>query len=225
MLRVSTTTLEAFRLWQTGDWMSESDLIAQILKKEKPKVTMLRGTAFGLLLADPSKYDVLQNDMGEWEYQVNLPKDNATFWFDQASMVDPLALIDYEHGVFEVKATKQYGDCLVVCQGDQMVGADLKEFKTTDGYFDADQRLGSYQWRFMLDIIGAASCEYLVFLLDINKDDERVASVRGVERLTVYPYVGLHGDCCALVQQFRDYVRLRGLEGELRDRQKLAGDL
>lgn len=225
MLRVSTTTLEAFRLWQTGDWMSESDLIAQILKKEKPKTTMLRGTAFGLLLADPSKYDVLQNDMGEWEYQVNLPKDNATFWFGQASMVEPISLIDYEHSVFEVKATRQYDDCLVVCKGDAMVGTTLDEFKTTDGYFDADRYLDSFQWRLMLDIIGATSCQYRVFLLNVDDADERVANVRGIEGLTVYPYVGMHSDCCALVQQFQHYVRMRGLDRELRDRQSRAGDL
>jgi hypothetical protein len=207
MLRISTTTLESFRLWSAPDqeWMSENDLRATIRGEFVPTPEVLLGQAFGKVLEDPDRFLV----EGGFRY--------CEHYFTRATMEPALALMDHEHGVFEAKATKEYGDCLVVSRADQLVGSDLKEHKTTTGYFNLNKYTESYQWRFMLDAFNVRRVTYLVFLLEEHPD--RSVDLRGIETLRLYRYPGLHDDCAELVRRFREYVTLRGLDDLLRARE------
>lgn len=208
-MRISTTTLESFRLWRHPDneWMSEEELIATIKGEFTPTHGVELGSAFGKILEAPEQYVVPHG------YQC------GAFGFGQDVVEPCLAVID-RRGVFEAKASKRYGDCDVVAKADHLLGAHLSEFKTTLHSFDIEKYLASYQWRFMVDIFEPALVTYHVFLL--SEAPNGVVSLRGIESFNVFPYAELHGDCCALLDDFVHYARSRGLEPYLQQRQREA---
>jgi hypothetical protein len=209
MMRISTTTLESFRLFMSPDqeWMTEDDLTASIKGEWRPNHKAMLGTAYGQVLEKPDLHRV---DGG---YRC------GDFFFGDDVVEPALVTID-RRGVFEAKATKQYGDCLVVAKADHMLGAHLSEYKTTLSTFDVEKYLDSYQWRFMVDIFEPRLITYRVFCLSENPAGQ--IDLRSVELFNVFPYPALHEDCCALLAEFVDYVTAKGLDGFLRDRQRVT---
>lgn len=207
-MRISTTTLESFRLFMQPeqDWMSEAELVATIKGEFVPTTPVLIGQAYGRVLEDPDAYQVPGG------YRC------GGFCFDHASVDPALALID-RRGVFEAKAQKAYGACDVVAKADHLCGAHLAEFKTTKT-FAIEKYLESYQWRFMVDIFQPMDVTYHVFTLDDHGNS--VVELKDINSFRVYPYAALHEDCAALVQQFAAYVTTKGLDGLLRARQTAA---
>jgi hypothetical protein len=211
-MRISTTTLDSFRLWSQPDqdWMTEADLLASIRGEFVPTPPVLLGKAFGRVLEAPDQY---YSDGLPGEYRC----DGYVFPVDV--MAPAMALMDPK-GIYEAKATKDYGDCTVVAMADQLSGARLIEHKTTLGTFDFDKYAASYQWRFMVDIFQPVSVTYHVFLVEETAPCH--VGLRGIESFTLYPYAGLHEDCADLVRRFAAYARLRGVDGLLRERQQAA---
>ena len=214
-MRISTTTLESYRLWSEQDWMAEEALIATITGVFVPTHKVLVGQAFGHVLEDPTPYQV----EGGYRY--------GDFTFSEETMAPALALFD-RRGVFEAKATKEYGNCTVVAKADQLLGTELIENKTTLSTFAFDKYATSYQWRFMVDIFEPSQVTYHVFCLSEDRDgvsedrDGTTITLRSIESFHLYPYAALHGDCCDLLRQFVNYVTARGLDGLLRERQQMA---
>lgn len=208
-MRISATTLESYRLFMEPeqDWMTEQDLVDSILGVWKPNHKAELGTAFGKVLEDPDRYLV--------------PRGFVCNGFAFArEVMDPcLALID-RRGVFEAKAVKRYGDIDVVSKADHLLGARLSEFKTTLSSFDAEKYCDSYQWRFMADAFEPKSIAYHVFCL--YEAPNGVIELKSTETLRLYPYPALHEDCCDLLRQFTGYVRAKGLDVVLRERQTAA---
>lgn len=208
-MRISTTTLESFRLFLEPDqeWMTEDALIASIKGEFVPTPQVELGKAFGSVLETPEAFAVRGG------YRC------GTYEFGQDVMAPCLALLD-RRGVFEAKAIKRYGACDVVARADQLLGTQLKEFKTTTSTFDFDKYAKSCQWRFMADIFEPSSITYHVFCLADSPNG--VIAVRSIETFNLYPYPALHADCCALLGQFVDYVERKGLGDLLRQRQLTA---
>jgi catechol 2,3-dioxygenase-like lactoylglutathione lyase family enzyme len=210
-VRISATTLESFRLFMEPDqeWMTEDALIATIKGEFKPNAAIRLGRAFGRILEHPERFRVplgyVYDEQGALEFQ-----------FSAADIDRCLALVD-PRGVFEAKALKAYGDCDVVAKADHLLGAHLTEFKTSTSSFDADKYLASCQWRFMVDIFGPALVTYHVF--ELYDHGNSVVELKDIHTFNVFPYDGLHQDCCELVAAFRDYVTAKGLDGLLRQRQ------
>lgn len=216
-MRISTTTLESFRLFMEPDqeWMAEDELLATIRGQLVGNHKVWLGQAFGAVLEAPDRYRVRAG------YAVQPRGCNEVFQFGDEVMGPALALIDRPHTVFEAKATKRYGRHDVVARADQLVGAHLIETKTTLGSFDFDKYANSCQWRFMADIFEPSRVTYHVFCLH---EDERngVISLRGIESFDLYPYEAVAEDCAALVRAFEDYVTAKGLVEFLDQRQREA---
>lgn len=212
-MRISCTTLESFRLFCQPDqaWMTEAHLLATIRGEFTPTREVLIGQAFGACLELPWRYRVTGG------YTVTPRGGTEAYVFPDAMMAGPLALMDHQHGVFEAKTTKRYGDGIVVSMADQIVGASLKEHKTTFSTFDATKYLDSVQWRFMADMFEAVDVTYLVFQL--GEDRKGNLFLKETHTLPVYPYSAMHAECDALVRSFIDYVRGRGIDGLLYQRQ------
>lgn len=208
-MRISTTTLESFRLFMAPEqeWMSESDLLDTIRGKFVPTPAVLLGKAFGQVLETPERFIVRGG------YHCN------DFQFSDATMAPALALMD-RRGVYEAKAQKRYGDCDVVAKADQLIGARLVEHKTTSSTFNFEKYAESYQWRFMVDIFEPALVTYHVFELDDHGNG--VAELKQIHSFNLFPYPDLHHDCQALVRDFVAYVTAKGLDGLLRERQRAA---
>lgn len=205
-MRISTTTLESFRLFCQPDneWMTEQELLDTIAGRFIPNHKVLLGLAFGKVLEDPDRYLV----PGGYRY--------GEFFFSLDTVQPCLDVID-RRGVFEAKADKAYGDCTVVAKADHLLGRHLSEFKTTLSPFDPEKYAQSCQWRFMADIFEPSKITYHVFCL--TEDDAGIVSLRGVESMNLFPYANLHQDCCDLLEQFKGYVIAKGLDGLLRQRQ------
>lgn len=208
-MRISCTTLESFRLFMQPDQdrMTEQSLLDTIAGKFVPTPPVLLGQAFGRVLETPDPYRV----SGGYQY--------GAYFFSADMMAPAFAGIDYR-GIFEAKATKTYGACTVVAMADHLLGSHLSEFKTTLGTFDFDKYAASCQWRFMADLFQPTRITYQVFCL--SEDTAGVTGLKSVERFDLYPYPGLHQDCADLVVQFADYVRAKGLDGLLMERQRAA---
>lgn len=207
-MRISATTLESFRLFMEPeqDWMTEESLIDTISGKFVPTPAVLLGQAFGKVLETPEKF------LTSGGYR------SGDYFFSLDMMIGALAQID-RRGVFEAKAVKQYGDCFVVAKADHLLGLELSEYKTTTSTFAFDKYEASYQWRFMADIFQPARITYRVFCLS---ESDGVTDLRSIETFNLYPYRHLHIDCCDLLDRFKSYVRGRGLDGLLSERQRIA---
>lgn len=190
------------------DWMTEESLLDTIRGKFVPTRPVLIGSAFGKVLETP------------WAYQVADGYRCGEFSMDAATMAPALALMNHDAGVFEAKAQKRYGECDVVAMADQIVGAHLIEHKTTCSTFSFEKYADSYQWRFMVDIFEPQLVTYHVFLLDDH--DNGVITLRGIETFNLFPYAELHRDCCDLLGQFVTYVKAKGLDGLVQQRQREA---
>lgn len=210
-MRISTTTLESFRLFTQPDqeWMSEDELVATIRGEFKPTDKVRLGGAFGRVLERPDDY---RRDGGGYHCE--------GYDFDADVMQPALAIFD-RRGVFEVKSTKRYGAHVVVAMADQLLGAQLIENKTTLSTFDFDKYAASCQWRFMAEIFEPGFVTYNVFCLSESAVSGAV-TLRGIETFNLYPYAELHNDCCDLLAQFVGYVTAKGLDGFLQERQRLA---
>jgi len=209
-MRISCTTLESYRLWRdpNQEWMSEDDLRESILEIWKPNHKAELGTAFGKILEDPDRYLI----PGGFECQ--------GFAFGR-EVIDPcLAVID-RRGIFEAKAVKSYDGIDVVSKADHLLGAHLSEFKATVSSFDVSKYLDSYQWRFMADAFQARQITYRVFCL-YECEANGVIELKSIETVNLFPYAKLHEDCCDLLREFCGYVRARGLDGALMQRQQDA---
>lgn len=206
-MRISTTTLESFRLFMDPgqEWMTEAALLATIRGEFVPTRPVLIGRAFGAVLENPDAYLV------PGFYRC----DGVTF---EPSVIEAAAaFIDYPRTVFEAKATKRYGRHDVVAKADQLCGTAIVETKTTQSGFDFDKYADSCQWRFMLDIFEATRCTYRVFV--IAEDGDGTISLKSVENFTAFPYPDLHRECAALVERFAEFVTRKGLAPLLDARQ------
>jgi hypothetical protein len=216
-MRISTTTIESYRLFMQADqeWMQESELLDTIAGKFTGNHKVWLGSAFGTLLENPDPYRVAGG------YRIKPRGSVDVFEFGDEVMGPVFALIPRDVTVFEAKAVKRYGAHDVVAKADQLTGTSLIETKATLGQFDFDRYAASCQWRFMADIFQPASVTYHVVCLD-EDDANHAIRLRGIHTFSLYPYVGLEDDCRSLVNEFADYVTAHGLAGVLDRRQAEA---
>jgi hypothetical protein len=208
-VRISATTLESYRLWRdpNQEWMSEDELRDSILGIWKPNHKVELGTAFGCVLEDPDRFLVPGG------FRCN------GFEFSRDVMEPCLAVID-RRGVFEAKAVQSYDGIDVVSKADHIIGAHLNEFKTTTSGFNVEKYLDSYQWRFMADAFQPRQITYHVFCL-YECEANGVIELKSIETVNLFPYAKLHEDCCDLLREFCGYLRARGLDMYLRQRQQM----
>ncbi|HKA75325.1 MAG TPA: hypothetical protein VKE26_26215 [Xanthobacteraceae bacterium] len=199
-LRISATTLEAYRLYVEQDWMEEAALIQTIKREVVPTEAMRLGTAFHSVLEAPEQFRVPFGYLCDGLH------------FPDATMREPLSLID-PRGTFEVKSMTLIDGHTIVARADQIVGSHIYEHKTTTGSYDADKYLDSCQWRVEAALFQPGAITYRTFLLEEPKD--QIVGLRGIEQLTVYPYPALLSDVRDLVRRFVAYVTQRGLTSYL----------
>lgn len=206
-MRISTTTIETFRLYRL-DVVSEDDLRAAIRGEFKPTREVSLGQAFHSILEKPQDHILVDG---------NYAAKGITFPADVVK--ECLPHVD-RSGVFEVMATKEYRVGLetvtVVGKVDQVTGLLIREHKTRWNTYEPDRYATSCQWRFYLDIFEALAITYVVFMLS-EYENGKIA-LRGVETLGLYPYPSLRDECADLVRDFVWYVHHRGLERYLQKR-------
>lgn len=208
-MRLSVTTIEAYRLWREGDWMPLEDLEARIRGDGEVNEAMLRGTAFHHVIEAPEKC----LDYVDGTYRA----DGWTF-----SGVEPvLEVLPYDAGaVQEAKATMVVGGVTVSGVADALHGVDVYEAKCTKRV-DVDRYMAGFQWRAYLLAFEAQRCHYVLAECKDGKGEREVV-VKGAHLLTLYRYPELEHDVRMLVDECADFVRARGLEDYAQDKEDAA---
>jgi hypothetical protein len=221
MLRISTTTLESFRLFMDPeqDWMPEQELIDSIKGVFVGNANTERGYAFGRILEDPERF----REPGGFRVEVDRKTHKALF-FEAAWVERCLACVSRE-GVFEVKRSMSFevpgvGVVDVVAKVDHLHGRHITEFKNTTSTFNIDKYLESEQWRFYSLIFDAPKITYQVF--ELSEASDGTLDLRACHDFNVYAYPNMRADCEETLAEFCDYVRRKNLTGYLAERARQA---
>lgn len=212
-MRLSVTTVEAFRLWRdTGDWMDLADLEATIKKTTVPNEKMLRGSAFHSVLEHPHRWR--ESSLEGHQYRVKPYDGSADFIFAGDGVDSALAL--WPEGAREVKATCDVDGITLVCVADVLSGNAVGEAKCTEK-IDLEKYFDSFQWRAALKVFNAVEARYV--LAQGRDCGGRFIAIDSVLPWTQYRYPKLDDDVRRMVHDCATFIEQRGLEGYVQERE------
>jgi hypothetical protein len=213
-MRLSITTIEAFRLWRdTGDWMDLRDLEATIKRETVPTEKMLRGIAFHSILEKPTAYAT--EPLGDKQYRVPARDGSKDFIFDGAS-VDMVLAIWPKMPAPEVKSTFEVDGITVVGVADALEGVTVWEGKASE-QIDVEKYVDSFQWRALLKLYNATVARYV--LAQVKDNGARFIRVHSVLTLPFYRYPKMDDDIRRLVNDCATFIAQRNLIGYVQDRE------
>lgn len=205
-MRLSVTTVEAFRLWRdTGDWMALETLERQIRREEPPNEKMLRGRAFHDVLERPRECFIRDQDGGHYE--------SGGYSFSGDGMNSVLTHIPPDR-VPEVKAEVVIDGVTLVGKADALHGLTAYEFKFTERV-DVENYFDSFQWRAYLQLFGITRVRYL---LCQGKDGGGFLSVYSVLPMDMYRYPSVSEDVRRLTADCAKFITERGLTDYVQDK-------
>lgn len=212
-MRLSITTIEAFRLWRdTGDWMDLADLEATIKRTTVPNEKMLRGSAFHSVLERPLA--CLQESQFGMNYRAG-SSDGGEFVFSGEGMQQVFALWP-KVVTPEVKSTIDIDGITVVGVADGLYGNEVYEAKCTEK-IDVEKYFDSFQWKALLKLYSARVAKYV--LAQGRDTGGRFIVIDSALPMTLYRYQGLDRDVRELVNDCALFVRQRGLEEHAQERE------
>ena len=200
MIRVSTTTLEAYRRAVQTEFGNADELAAQIRGEPTPiSWQMQAGMAWHSVLAAK---DYIWDEEHEWA-----DVGGRSWVFDKNA-----ARSSRNHigpGLWEVKATTQLDGVTVVAQADHVRGLVIQDAKTKFSNPDARDYEQSLQWRFYLLVHGARLFEYNLF--DFADPKGGYCELRNIVSFAFWPYAGMEQDCRRWLHSFLAWAEGRGL--------------
>lgn len=215
MIRVSVTTLEAFRrlVEEDGD---EHRLYASIARPDEiePTWQMRAGTVWDSLMTDKVAYETalaLGEDPVELDGFLLRKEDIITGW----ECVPAEA-----RGVSQLKVREVVPSCLgpvrVVGKVD-LFWDKAYELKTRyGGSFDPGDYDSSVQWRWYLALTGTEECCYLVYQFDATCLPRRKGlSLQTVHRDSYFRYNGMQETCQEYLDRFLQWAKRHKLLGHL----------
>lgn len=213
-MRLSITTIEAFRLWRdTGDWMDLADLEANIKRETVPNEKMLRGIAFHSVLERPSL--CRETSLEGHQYRVGAKDGSGDFVFAGEPM-DRVLQLWPRLPAPEVKSTFDVDGITVVGVADALEGVTVHEAKCTER-IDVENYFDSFQWRALLKLYSAKVAKYV--LAQGRDCGGRFIAIDTVLPMTLYRYPKLDDDVREMVHDCAEFVRQRGLEGYAQERE------
>lgn len=211
-MRLSITTVEAFRLWRdTGDWMDLADLEATIKRASVPTEKMLRGIAFHSVLERP----VSETPFAEKQYRIAARDGTKDFVF-AGEGIDRVLDIWPKLPTPEVKSTFDVDGITVVGVADALEGVTVWEAKCTEK-IDVENYFESFQWRALLKLYNATVARYV--LAQGRDCGGRFIAIDNVLPMTLYRYRGLDDDVKRLVGECAAFVCQRNLESYVIDKE------
>lgn len=186
-LRVSTTEIDLLRRFYDEEDADLADLVRQLRRLMPSTEAMEAGSALhkALETAEPGDHKGFEQDgfifSFETDVAIQLPairemKATATYEIEDAT-VTLVGKVDAIHGrkVFDHKFTAR---------------------------FDADRYLDSYQWRIYLDLFGADTFQWNIFVA--IESAPRNYLIRDFHNLTMHRYPGMRAD---VERALADFVR------------------
>jgi len=204
MIRVSVTTLDAYRLYMQTDWMTLQKLEDQILRREPPTEVMVRGRAFHAICEDSKA--CFRGDCYEAE----------GFSFDAASMDEFLESLPTD-GAAECKETFEFpaAGIRLVGKCDYLSGYTAYEWKTKDRAFTPADYADSLQWKCYSMLFTVPQVVYR--MVRLKKQDD-IWHVIEHDDMTLHRYRGMEAELSTWVTAFGAFLRERGLHKHLEEK-------
>ncbi len=229
-LRVSVTTLEAFRYAQSALDVDEAEValdeLAQSLRSTErgDSIYSTMGTAVHEVTAKPNCYP-LSSDGRCYIYSPTI--------YVECAVVEALLALRRGEGFCEMRVDKLYDTVIgeVRLSGiiDHWYGDVISDIKTIYNRYDLSRFLRSAQWQFYLDMSEAKSFEYHIMPLSSavsngvtyvmfkskldggDGDDEPERVVTQPWKLTSYPYEGMTDRCLSILNNFLSWAKANDL--------------
>ena len=168
-MRVSVTTIEAYRLYLSTDWMTFEKLKEQLEGDFVENDLMRRGKSFHKLMEiDESQRNILFG-FGD-EYHTGSFRWNKR----EINRIDSSA--DDKELKCEMVHNTSYGDVTVVGKVDAIKDDIIIDYKVTDKSFSADKYFDSCQWKFYCHILDIPRFSYRVFKVKNDMEEYDLAS-------------------------------------------------
>lgn len=228
MYKVSVTTLEAFRRYldEVSFFDTEQSLIRTIKGEFKGNAKTVTGSAFHKLIENPYHSSICTTVYGGDKYVV---VDNIAFPHAVA-MAGYKFYKEHQGMVYEVPVkmvyNTEYGQVLVNGRIDGVMGKQVEDNKTKyRKMVDATAYMDSCQWKYYLDMIGCSEFRYNVFemknFIDFDMDTASIVyqhelEVELHEPIVCHRYIGMHHDCCSLLDKFMQFIYAKGLQSILK---------
>lgn len=211
-MKISATTVESFRLFQTADWMTEEKFLSQVKRTEPKSKYAELGIAFHEIIQNPHKafnyFGKMQPDGHDF-----LASNGVVFPYDTIMRI--YSDIDYRFP-FELKFDKDYiingQPVKISMRCDQLISLVCVDFKAVFTQYDFTKYMDSMQWKIYCDITEAEAFQYLVYEFGVNlnlKRKHKPALLR--------PYMGMQIDIINIISEFVEYIHIRQLEGYFND--------
>lgn len=212
MIRLRTSTLEAFRRVVETEYADEAELIESLKRGQ-----WTEGTPSWQMQAGTAWHHVLQHPLGTQQFDCYDGTPDIThegpfgYRFGGADVAASLRHVG--PGLCEVTGGRyfQAGGQRVLVEGtaDHVHGLDLQDHKTKFSAPDARDYEPSLQWRFYLLIHQGAWLRYNLF--DFSQPKEGFCELRDIVSFSMWPYVGMEADCREWIGRFLDWASDRGL--------------
>lgn len=124
---------------------------------------------------------------------------------------------EHEGAFHEVRMFKDYGEAIVTGKADMIDGLEIRDIKTKFSTLRDTEYTKSCQWRYYLDLFGADTFHYDLFIFDGYNIDRHGYDVRGLPLqrhtppITCYRYDTLTEDNKFLLQMFLDWINEKKL--------------
>lgn len=117
----------------------------------------------------------------------------------------------------EVRVFKDYGDAIVTGQADMIDGLEIRDIKTKFSAPKDSEYIKSCQWKYYLEMFGADTFYFDLFVFDGYNKDRHGYDVRGLPlqrhtpAITCYRYDTMEEDNRFLLQMFLDWIKEKNL--------------
>ena len=234
LLRV--TQLEKFRRFMSGEYEyeTEQDVIDTVTGMFKGNAYTYIGTAFHRIV-EGNTGGVEKAEAGERKFlyygkEASEPVpcgrtfdiDGNRVSLDIAQCKTALSYRNEHPDAFhEIREWADFGDAVVTGCADMIDGTEIRDIKTKFSVPSDKDYIGSCQWRFYLELFGADTFRFDLFVFEGYSPDKHGTDVRGVPLrrhtppITCYRYGGMEDDNRYLVKRFIEWAGYRNLIDKL----------
>lgn len=194
-LRVSATTLEAYRRWLENEDAGIDDMLAYLEKKIEPTPAMRAGSAFHKILEYAGNSELKQPEMdgfifdfSELESEISLPKIRE-FKFEQLAEIDGVQVT-------------------FVGVVDAMDSTTVYDHKLT-GLAKAEHYENSMQWRCYLAWLGLPKFTYNLFEKAYQPvgEPQHIIKIKEMVQVSFCRYDGMENEIRELAEHFISFLK------------------
>ena len=204
MIRLRTSTLEAYRQIIQGEWGDEAELIERLHRGQwtddgQQKWQMLAGTAWHRALAGETPDRCIEEqDLYCW----------GKYWFSGGDIA--AGRMHIGKGVRELTGSMELGGVEIEGTCDTILGLSIQDAKTKFSQCSTKDYEMSLQWRLYLLIHDAQRFQYNLFSF-WDPDGGGFCGLKDVLSFSFWDYPGMRADCERWVREFLAWAESLGL--------------